>query len=190
MGELPGREKPPQSCLQSLSTPTGSKRGGEEEPIKKPPKKNKKREINKHHPAWLHLPLIYGPAEKPGCPQLLGSQLLFAVIPWPLLFTWHPLASQPGSGGSGGSVWAGIVGSGIVGCLPGSGVILQGAGVAAGGRMWVAWPQSSKEGERALRWSASKANQKIKFCPEPLAMWLYLHRAQKLGRRRFPSEPS
>lgn len=97
-------ERDPQSCLQILSTPVGNKQG-EEEPIKK---YTKKEEINKHHPAWLHLPLIYSPAEKPGCPQLLGSQLLFAMISSPLLLTWHLHTSQLGPGGSGGSVPAGM----------------------------------------------------------------------------------
>lgn len=46
--------------------------------------------IDNHHPLCLHLSLIYGPAEKPCCPQLLGSQLLFARISSPLLPTQPP----------------------------------------------------------------------------------------------------
>lgn len=131
----------------------------------------------------LHLPLIYGPAEKPCCPQLLGSQLPFAMISSPLLSTRllsgpHPATCWCCRAVAGSQLravpwWDGD-------CLSGSGLILRGPGVAAGMQKW-----EQGCGKRAIRWTASKANQKITFCPELLKIQLYLTRNQKLSTR-FP----
>lgn len=85
-GELPSREKAPAVLPPEPFHSAGQQTGGKKIIIKK---------INKHHPLCLHLPLIYGPAEKPGCPQLLGSQLLFAVISSLLLSTRLPSRPRP-----------------------------------------------------------------------------------------------
>lgn len=73
MDELLSKEKTPSVLLLEPLHSARLHTGGNK-------KERKKKEINKHHPLCLHLPLIYGPAEKPCCPQLLGSQLLFAMI--------------------------------------------------------------------------------------------------------------
>lgn len=190
-----GEKKPLQCCLQSLSTLPGSK------PVEQ--KKNKKKEINNHHPLCLHLPLIYGPAEKPCCPQLLGSQLLFAMISSPLLSTLLPSRPHPATCRCTG-LWQ-LPGCSVAGSQPcpvpwwdgywvsGSGLILQGPGMAAGVQKQEQGCRRlghrAARGKRAVRWTASKANQKITFCPELLKIQLYRTRNQKLSTR-FPFWPS
>lgn len=166
-------------------------------------KKNKKKEINNHHPLCLHLPLIYGPAEKPCCPQLLGSQLLFAMISSPLLSTRLPSRPHPATCRCTG-LWQ-LPGCSVAGSQPcpvpwwdgywvsGSGLILQGPGMAAGVQKQEQGCRRlghrAARGKRAVRWTASKANQKITFCPELLKIQLYRTRNQKLSTR-FPFWPS
>lgn len=130
-----------------------------------------------HHPLHLHLPLIYGPAEKPCCPQLLGSQLPFAMILSLLL----PIQQSASCG-----VWDQEGPRGLrcaVGCGQGQ--------VSPSKRLgWQLKPRGtseSKKGEKSSHVGVSKANQKITFCPEWLKIQLYLVRNQRLSTGRFPS---
>lgn len=130
-----------------------------------------------HHPLHLHLPLIYGPAEKPCCPQLLGSQLPFATIPSPLLPTQQSASCGVwGRGGLRGHKRT--VGHG------------QGQVSPSKGLGWQPEPRGTSEsnkGEKSSQVGVSKANQKITFCPERLKIQLYLTRNQRLSTGRFPS---
>lgn len=105
MDKLLSKEKTPAVLpLQPLHSARLQTRGNKKE-------ERKKKKINKHHPLCLHLPLIYGPAEKPCCPQLLGSQLLFAMISSPLPSTRLPsrpcraMCVTQGSASSRGARW-------------------------------------------------------------------------------------
>lgn len=195
VGELPRREKAPAVLPPEPFHSAGQQTSGTKKKIKK--------EINNHHPLCLHLPLIYGPAEKPCCPQLLGSQLLFAMISSPLLSTRLPSRPHPATCRCTG-LWQ-LPGCSVAGSQPcpvpwwdgywvsGSGLILQGPGMAAGVQKQEQGCRRlghrAARGKRAVRWTASKANQKITFCPELLKIQLYRTRNQKLSTR-FPFWPS
>lgn len=62
--------------------------------------------------------------------------------------------------------------------LAGSALILQGPGMGVGvqmrGQGCGSLDPEQQGGKRAVRWTASKANQKITFCPELLKIQLYL----------------
>lgn len=88
VNELPSREEVPAVLPPEPFHSTGQQTGcvcawGEQ---------NKPPEINNHHPQCVHLPLIYGPATVPFCPQSLSSQLLFVVLSFTPSFppaSWH-----------------------------------------------------------------------------------------------------
>lgn len=141
--------------------------------------------IDNHHPLCLHLSLIYGPAEKPCCPQLLGSQLLFARISSPLLPTQPPQQTASynlqGCRGSWRVWWL----------VPAMARPMVGCGKAQVGLSEdLGWQQgcghhNEQHGRKAVRWTARKSNQKITFCPERLKIQLYLTRNQKAEHKKI-----